>query len=121
MDCVLALLIASSQPPLTDRDRFPPREVACEAMKFNRVYRNHVENRQALEAHQWWYWQEVLNETDYLYQCWDWLHAAQGGEGRDAEYWRRSLHRVRELVGDEAYYQGVMPPPVPVWRYQVMK
>lgn len=121
MDCVLAtLLVFSTDPPLSDRERFPPRAVACQAMEFNRAYRRHVEGRQLLELHHWWYWQEVLRETDYLFHCWDWLHAAQGGEGRDEEYWRRSLRRLRELVGDEAYFQGAMPPPVPVWRFQLV-
>ena len=121
MDCVLAsLLIFSPQPSLMERVRFPPREIACEAMKFNRAYRRHVEERQALELHHWWYWQEVIGETDYLYHCWDWLHAAQGGEGRDEDYWRRSLQRLHELLGDDAYFQGVMPPPAPLWRFQLM-
>lgn len=119
MEFILAsYLILSPDPPLADRDRFPMRELAREAMQFNRAYRRHVENRQAFELHNWWYWQEVLTETDYLYHTWDWLHAAQGGEGRDEVYWRHSLLRLRELLGDEAYFTGVMPPAAPVWRFR---
>lgn len=118
MDVVLAsFLILSTESPLTDRERFPPREIARQAMQFNRAYRQHVLGRQMMELHNWWYWQEVITETDYLYHCWDWLHAAQGGEGRDEHYWNTSLKRLRELIGDDAYHAGVMPPNVPMWRF----
>jgi hypothetical protein len=117
VDCFLAAVLMVSDPPLADRHRFPSRDVASRAMQFNRTYRRHVELRQMWELHRWWYWQEVRNETDYVYRCWDYLHAAQGGEGGDESYWRRSLMRLRDLIGDEAYYLGAMPPPAPVWRF----
>lgn len=121
MDIILAsYLLVCPEPPLTDRDRFPPREIARSALQFNRAYRLHVQGRQMFEQHNWWYWQEVITETDYLFHCWDWLHAAQGGEGRDENYWRASLRRLRELIGDENYSAGVMPPNVPMWRFGYM-
>jgi hypothetical protein len=33
---------------------------------------------------------------------------------------RLALKRLRELVGDEAYYAGNLPPCVPIWRLQEM-
>lgn len=115
---LISYLSLTPAPCLSDRDRFPPREIAKQAMEFNRAYRLHIQSRQVLELHNWWYWQEALTENDYLFHCWDWLHAAQGGEGRDEGYWRLSLQHLREMIGDEAYCAGTMPPNVPSWRFQ---
>jgi hypothetical protein len=107
-----------TDPPLSDCERFPPRQVAAEALRVNRAYRRHVEVWRWTYLHQRDYWETVLHETDSLFQCWDWLHAAQGGEGRDETYWRHSLRRLRDLLGPQAYQAGQMPPPVPVWRFR---
>lgn len=115
---LLGLQAPEPDPPLCDRDRFPPREVAARAMQFNRAYRRHVEGRALWQTHRAEEWGQVKEEVEHLYRCWDWLHAAQGGQAGDACYWRQSLRRLRELIGDEAYYAGRMPPCVPVWRFQ---
>ena len=117
METLLLVTTLTINPVLPDRDRFPPREMAKQAMEFNRAYRLHVQDRQMMELHNFWYWQEVLEETDYLYHCHDWLHAAQNGEGRDETYWIISLQRLKELIGNDAYNAGVMPPNVPVHRF----
>ena len=118
METILVALLLSADPPLSDRERFPPKEAAKQAMEFNRAYRLHLQSRQCLELHRWWDYQEAITETDYLFHAWDWLNAAQGGEGRGEDYWRLSLSRLKELIGDEAYHAGIMPPNVPMWRFQ---
>lgn len=117
---LVALLGLPTDPPLYDRGRFPPREVAYEAMVLNRAYRRHVETRRWTSLHERDYWATVLQETDYLFHCWDWLHAAQGGEGRDQQYWQYALKRLRDLLGEDAYHAGQMPPAVPLWRFRRM-
>jgi hypothetical protein len=111
-------------PPLSDRDRFPPREICRQAMQFNRAYKAH------LTAHMAWYcgdsdrsqwFIDALAETDQFFYVWDWCHAAQGGEARDETYWREALQRVRDSIGHGAYGAGQMPPPVPVWRFELVK
>jgi hypothetical protein len=114
------LLLIAPDPPLTDCDRFPPRPVAAAAMEFNRSYHRHVLLQQGIAMHHWWDWQDTLTETEYLYHCWEALSAAQGAEGNDCDTRRQGLERLRELLGEEAYYQGVMPPSVPVWRFLVV-
>lgn len=111
------LLLLSPAPPLSDAERFPPRRVAAAALEFNRAYRDYLECQQAFEVRSWWDWQDALNETDYVYQCWSALAAVQGAEGEDGASRRAALERLRELLGEEAYYQGAMPPCVPVWRF----
>jgi hypothetical protein len=123
MDTVaLALLsftfaLPQEQPIEVLQYRFPSKEVAEEAMKFNRAYRLHLQTRQTMELHNFWEIQEAIAETDYLYHCWDWLNASQGGEGRDENYWKTAFERLRELIGDEAFYLGRMPPNVPYQRF----
>jgi hypothetical protein len=111
------LLLLSPEPALSDAERFPPRTCAASALEFNRAYREHAENSQAFEVRNWWEWHDVLTETDYLYNCWSALAAAQGAEGEDEGTRRAALQRLHELLGDEAYYQGAMPPSVPGWRF----
>ena len=117
MDCFLAVFLAVQNPPLADRHRFPPRDVCSRSMRFNRGYLRYVELQQSWyvsRSDRYWYWKQVQYDTNYIYRCWDCLNAAQGGEGGDKDYWRRSLLRLKELIGDEAYYLGVMPPPAPI-------
>lgn len=103
--------------PLLDRERFPPRELAHAGMMFNRAFRNHLRDRAAFEPHKAEWYMDAMIETDRLFHCWDWLHAAQGGEGRDEVYWRQSMRELRNWIGDEAYYAGSMPPSVPMWAF----
>jgi hypothetical protein len=109
------LLLLSPEPTLADCERFPPAPFACAALEFNRAYHNYIESRQAIGMHHWWYWDEVLTETDYLYHCWDALYTARRSHDDDVR--RGALERLRELIGEEAYFQGTMPPSVPVWRF----
>ena len=95
-------------PPLVDRERLPPREVARDNLECCRCYREYLRERiifvRDLEARQ-----NAIARIEHYYQCRDWLHAAQGGEGRDEYYWRHALKRLRELLGEEDYYAGKMP------------
>jgi hypothetical protein len=31
---------------------------------------------------------------------------------------RQALKKLREMIGENAYYYGQMPPSVPVWRFR---
>ena len=121
MAIAMCLAMSDSRPVLSDRDRFPPAMIAKSNLKFNLGYQDYIKLRLAYEIHNQDYWWEALQETEYLYCCWDWLHAAQEGEGRDEEYWKKSLGRLKGLIGEGNFAAGGMPPPVPIWRFQVMK
>lgn len=106
-----------SAPPLSDGLRFPDRTTVNEFLAMNRAYRQHVDVRQPVELAHWWDLRAALQETDQLYQIWDMVRDAR------CEYYyvtvrRQSLKRLRELIGEEAYYSAKMPPAVPVWRFQ---
>ncbi len=104
-------------PPLNDCQRFPERAIINDLLAFNRSYRQHIDTRQAMELAHWWELREAVQETDRLYQVWDTIRDAR------CDYYyvtvrRQALKRLRELVGEEAYYSGSLPPYVPLWRFQ---
>ena len=59
---------------------------------------------------------EMLQEVDRLYNIWDTVRDAR------CDYYyvtvrRQALKKLRETVGDDAYYSGALPPHVPIWRF----
>ena len=109
----LLLWLPWCPPPcrLDDRDRFPPLAVSLQAKHFWRARMCYLEHDQPLEMWKWERWNEQKREARWYYDCYDWLQAAQGGEGRGPDYWLYSLRRVRQLIGEKAYGAGVMPEP----------
>ena len=104
-------------PPLSDCRRFPDRSTISDLLSFNRAYRQHLDSRQSVDLVRWWELREAIQETDRLYQVWDTVRDAR------CEYYyvtvrRQALKRLREMIGEEAYYSGQLPPYVPVWRFQ---
>jgi len=103
-------------PPLHDQMRFPDRALINDLLSFNRAYRQHLDNRQSMELTYWWELREILQEVDRLYTIWDTIRDAR------CDYYyvtvrRQALKKVKEMLGDEAYYNGQLPPHVPVWRF----
>ena len=103
-------------PPLYDCMRFPDRSLVNDMLAFNRAYRQHLDNRQAMELSNAWELHEMLVEADRLYQIWDLVRDTR------CDYYyvtvrRQALKKLKELIGDQAYYSGCLPPHVPVWRF----
>jgi hypothetical protein len=106
-------------PPLSDGLRFPDRATVNDFIALNRAYRHHLEVRQPIELAHGAELREAVQEVEQLHQVWDMVRDAR------CEYYyvtvrRQALKRLRELVGEEAYYGGKLPPSVPVWRFQKM-
>jgi hypothetical protein len=104
-------------PAIHDCVRFPDRDTVNECLAFNRAYRQHIGVRQPVELARWWEYRAVIQETEQLYQVWDTVRDAR------CEYYyvtvrRQALKKLREMIGEEAYYQGRLPPHVPLWRFQ---
>jgi hypothetical protein len=104
-------------PALQDCQRFPDRSTVSDLLAFNRAYRQHLDVRQPLELPNWWDLREAVQETDRLYQVWDTVRDAR------CEYYyvtvrRQALKKLREMIGDESYFGGTLPPHVPLWRFK---
>lgn len=106
-------------PPLHDCARFPARAAVTQMLSFNRAYRDNVEKHLAVDRSRAAEYQELLQEVDRLYQVWDAIRDTR------CEYYyvtvrRQALKRVREAIGEPAYYNGTYPPHVPVWCFRAI-
>lgn len=104
-------------PPLHDAVRFPPRQVVSELLAFNRSYREHLEKCHVAGTTPTEDYTQAVQEVDRLHQVWDAIRDSR------CDYCyvnvrRQALKRVRDLIGETAFYSGAYPPHVPVWRFQ---
>jgi hypothetical protein len=105
-------------PRVGDCQRFPERTAVNDLLAFNRAYRQFIDMRQPVELIHWWDLRLAMQETDRLYQIWDTVRDAR------CDYYyvtvrRQALKHLRELVGEEDYYSGNLPPSVPLWRFEL--
>jgi hypothetical protein len=103
-------------PKVADCDRFPDRQTVADMIKFNRAYRKSLEARLALETDRAEEIRSAIKETDRLYHVWDAVRDAR------CDYYyvtvrRQALKKLKELIGEEAYAAGELPPNVPTWRF----
>lgn len=103
-------------PRVNDSFRFPDTTTVGQLLSFNRAYRRQLEASRGLELARWWDLHEALQETDRLHLVWQTLAEAQC-DHHYVTVRRQALKRLRDMIGDEAYYSGCMPPHVPIWRF----
>lgn len=114
----LALVAEAVLPPLADCRRFPqsPAEI-CDLLAFNRCYAARLQAVLEFDASLAAEARQALRETCQLYRAWDLLRDAKCGHY--SEMIRRdALRQLRELIGPDAYAAGVMPPHVPLHRFE---
>jgi hypothetical protein len=104
-------------PAANDSSRFPDRDAINDMLAFNRAYRQQIDGRQPLELAHWWELQLAVQETERLYHIWDTVRDARC-ENYYVTHRRQALKRLLELIGEEAYYSGNLPPCVPLWRFR---
>ena len=107
-------------PCVVDSQRFPDRATVNDVLMFNRAYHTNLENMQALSPVYSLELQRISRRTDELYAVWDAVRDSR------CEYFyvtvrRQALKRLREQIGDEAYFLGAMPSPVPLEYFQEIK
>lgn len=99
-------------PPMEDCERWLDLEFINEQIGFNRAFRECLSKRQAGDPDRNQHYWEIINEVDELYNIWT--------AARDVKMnfypvtKRRDLKKLRELLGFEAYYKGILPPVVPL-------
>lgn len=103
-------------PPASDAYRFPPRDTACELLSFNREYTRTLRQRRQAVGSALGDLDRALEEAEQLYRLWDLVRDARS----DCYYVsvrREALLNLRRALGREDYYRGIMPPHVPIWRF----
>lgn len=107
-------------PRVADSNRFPDRRTVNELVRFNRAYRKNLDTRQVMESDRAEIIREAVRETDRLYAIWDAVR-----DSRCEFYYvtvrRQALKKLKELIGEEAYETGELPPYVPDWRFAEIK
>jgi hypothetical protein len=107
-------------PLVEEAARFPDRHTINDFLAFNRGYRAELIARLEVDTIHAEQLRLAIAETDDLHHLWN---AAR--DARCAYYYitvrRQALLLLRDLMGAEAFYAGVMPPYVPVWRIAVAK
>ena len=120
---MMLMCLEDGRPHLCDVDKFPSRTVVSASLEFNRAYRGQLELQRSLymerDPRYTWY-SDAIKETDQLYEAWQLLSI--GIYNRDTKYvnlWtREQLQKLREMIGDDNFFNGRMPPPVPIWRFR---
>jgi hypothetical protein len=95
--------------------RFPPAKVAKTNLKLNSKHlhwlKSLIENSPTKQLIRWY--DECSNCQEY----WFFLHLAQDStEELSTRLW--ALEGLRNKLGEVAFAQGHMPPPVPIWRFK---
>jgi hypothetical protein len=107
-------------PRVVDSFRFPERSTVNDLVRFNRAFRKHLDQRHELENDRCEELRAVMRETDRLYQVWDAVRDAR------CEFYyvtvrRQALKKLKDVLGEEAYETGSLPPNVPTWRFNEMR
>ena len=108
--------VLRNAPPLADCAWLPAPTFARELCCFNEGYQAHLQMQRVIYPHRAEQINEILNETRQLYVIWDAARRANSA----TEAWalrRRMLLRLRDSIGDEAYYRGELPCWVPCARF----
>ncbi len=126
-DLVLILALAfqyDTRPPAGDADRFPSNEACWKAYRLRAVHRAWVQERYFASGYKNEYacW---ISEIEKLGNCWELVWRCHGslrenGDDQDhcTESWKRDrLKELRDMLGEDAYYNGWMPPMIPIWRF----
>ena len=109
----LVALVQSPPPYQEDMRRFPDEAVTRECLYMASVYVERARLRQAAMPRPW------SDEADedvlsgqWCQECWSKLN--------DYRQWkmRSAAGELREALGDDLFFQGRMPPPVPLWRFR---
>ncbi|MCS7167085.1 MAG: hypothetical protein RMI91_07880 [Gemmatales bacterium] len=99
-------------PFLSDAFLFPQGEIVQQAINFNRACARWFDEHQAHEPHLPPERLSYRHQLDELYRIWDTVREVQ------CQYYMVSVRRMclkhlRDMLGEEAYRKGQLPPPVP--------
>jgi hypothetical protein len=104
-------------PHLWVGDLMPDSDTLSRNLAFNRQFRQELERRHRVDLGQARVLQAVMHETDNLHRIWDLAHDAMCGSYYIV-YRRQALRNLREVIGEQAIQSGLLPPHIPIWRFQ---
>jgi hypothetical protein len=110
-----------STPHLGERWRFPQSDCIIEMQQINGGYGSYLSNIlfMGYNPNQGRIRQAII-ENDIIGEILGQLRIIQR-EFTSTWQKRRALARLKELLGDENFYEGWLPPPVPLWYSETIK
>lgn len=109
-------------PPLQDAMMFPGYATANHNMQLAAAHRDWLETQAQFYPDREWFFVVWATEAKFLFDVWHLLTEIQGTEAEgnynSTELRRAYLAELKEKLGPYWYYQGIMPPPVPLWRFK---
>lgn len=88
-------------------------------LEFNRLYQSHCKSKMENGNQDTiTFYSNALIESEQIYKCYDLLDDAFC-DGFSLIKKRKSLNELKKLIGEENFYKGLLPPIVPVWRFQI--
>ena len=106
-----------SAPPLNEALRFPGRDLVSDMMAFNRAYHENLSKRLEMDRIHAEELRSALLETDQLHRVWNTVHEINCPYYY-ITYRRQALRQLRELIGEQAFYTGTLPPHVPICAFR---
>ncbi len=104
-------------PPLADCSWLPSPNLSRDVCCFNETYQAHLQMQRIIYPYRAEQIDAVMLETRQLYCVWDAVRRANS-TGESWALRRRMLLRLRDSIGDEAYYRGDLPCWVPCFRFE---
>jgi hypothetical protein len=100
--------------------RFPKRDVVLDFLICNRAYRAELQLRALLEPARAAHFEIAMHEAEELHHIWVVVADTRWGF-LSVTARRQALQQLRDLVGEQAFYSGELPPYLPVWRIPVAR
>lgn len=108
-----------TQPPVEDLLRFPSQAVCEQQLEANILHWGYLCARLGMERHNHAALSEWKRESNQLFYDWLALKHAHQANNRPGGSVRVQLGRLRDRIGFDAYYEGRMPPCMPLWRFTI--
>lgn len=110
---------AKDCPRMWELGRFPGYEEALASIEQSRAFQSYADARHKLIPYRDVY-REAWSQAQLPCQAWSHLRDARS-EFSWVRTRRQSLKQLREILGDDDFYSGRMPPPAPLRFFQEVK
>ena len=104
-------------PPLADAARFPVKEQADRSRRFASDYHDYLSSRREVIRYRFDDFTEVMADAKKLLSIWEQVQVAVTPTN-SCRSRRLAMAQLREQLGEEAYYTGRLPAPVPVQNFR---
>jgi len=104
-------------PPVSDCNRLPAQDVIEHGRICGIYYRQYLISRRAVRLQDGDRYDDYLREANRLYKVWEIIDEATVPH-LPWQMKRKALAKLKDLVGEEAYFRGHWPPPVPLWNFE---